>query len=117
MVNTTDTATNGYGGSLQLTVAEDLAGRDNQLLIGTTYDAGHVAFLVVYMLSSLLALAYLLPIPFRAFFSPPADEEMGSEVKEAPLPCVIALSASAIGCLALFVAPGFLYRLLERIVG
>jgi outer membrane receptor protein involved in Fe transport len=45
LVNTTQTVTDGYGGSLQLTFEHDLAARDNQLVVGTSYDGGSVAFL------------------------------------------------------------------------
>ena len=45
LFNTTETVTDGYGGSLQLTVQEPLAGLDNHFVVGASYDGGHVAFL------------------------------------------------------------------------
>ena len=45
LFNTSETVTNAYGGSMQVTLDQALAGTENQLLVGTTYDGGHVAFL------------------------------------------------------------------------
>ncbi|MGD8859100.1 MAG: TonB-dependent receptor [Myxococcales bacterium] len=44
-VNTSATTTDGLGASLQLRLDAPLAGRENQLLLGASYDAAHVAFL------------------------------------------------------------------------
>jgi multicomponent Na+:H+ antiporter subunit D len=73
-------------------------------------DAGQWIIMAVLMISSLLNIAYLLPIPMRAFFSGDADQ--GSvKIKEAPLPSLIALSVTAIGCIVLFFFTGPLYEL------
>ena len=69
-----------------------------------TIEAEQYALLAVLMLSSLLSVAYLLPIPVRAF----ARRSLGgkrwsaAEVREAPWPCVLAIALTAAGCLALF---------------
>lgn len=69
----------------------------------------------VFLLSSLLNVAYLLPIGIKAFFLPPPDgKERG--FNEAPTACLIALSATALGSLALFFWPGPLVALMEGIV-
>jgi multicomponent Na+:H+ antiporter subunit D len=86
------------------------------LVLGTL-DAGEYALLAVLMLSSLLNIAYLVPIPVRAFFSPPDDPRHDAGIREAPLACVVALSLTAIGCLALFFFPEPIYRLLGALTG
>ena len=65
-----------------------------------TIEAGRYAMLAVLMLSSLLSVAYLLPIPVRAFAK--RGPGGGSRVEEAPWPCVLAIVITAAGCLALF---------------
>jgi multicomponent Na+:H+ antiporter subunit D len=67
-------------------------------------DAGWPFMVGVLMLSSLLNVAYLMSIVARAFFRPPeAGTAPGAvAVKEAPLPCLIALCATALLCIALF---------------
>jgi multicomponent Na+:H+ antiporter subunit D len=78
-------------------------------------EAGQIWMLAVLMVSSVLNIAYLLPIPVRAFLAnPPGNEPNG--VKEAPLPCLIAIGVTSLGCLALFFYPDLLYQL-ARLVG
>ena len=67
------------------------------------------------MISSLLNIAYLMPIPLRAFFSAPPGNDAASGIREAPLPCLIAISITTVGCLALFFYPEPLYRLASHI--
>ena len=78
-----------------------------------TLDAGEYALLAVLLVSALLNIAYLMPIPMRAFFSPPDNPGEGSHegIREAPVACVVALSLTALGCVALFIYPDPLYRL------
>jgi multicomponent Na+:H+ antiporter subunit D len=70
------------------------------------------------MLSSLLSVAYLLPVVARAFFLPPAEEHRAPEehgghgaqhgvgarfgLQEAPVACLIALCATAFLTFLLF---------------
>ncbi len=79
-------------------------------------DAGKQVMVAVLMISSLLNIAYLLPIPIRGFFCKP-DDNPGHDVgiQEAPLLCVLAISISAIGCLVLFFYPEPVYDLLGLI--
>lgn len=65
-------------------------------------DAHQVPLVAVLMISSLLNIAYLMPIVIRGYFFPAADEPSQSEVKEAPLLCVIPLCLTAACGLALF---------------
>ena len=81
-----------------------------------TLEAGEYALLAVLMISSLLNVAYLLPIPIRAFFSPAEKGNEASGLKEAPLPCVLAFSVTALGCLFLFFFPEPLFRVLSLMV-
>ncbi len=77
-------------------------------------DSGQLAMLAVLLISSMLNLAYLMPIPIRAFFSP-AEGSDDDHVSEAPTACLIALSLSAMGCIVLFFFPEPLFDLLRLI--
>ncbi|NQV21488.1 MAG: monovalent cation/H+ antiporter subunit D family protein, partial [Rhodospirillales bacterium] len=83
-------------------------------------EAGEVWLVGVLMFSSLLNVAYLLPIPFRGFFSAPDGGSGGNgsvALKEAPLPCLIAIGITCIGCVLLFLFPDPVYNLLLPITG
>lgn len=81
-----------------------------------TLDNGQLGLLAVLMISSLLNIAYLLPIPIRGFFSAPdADDHASQGLHEAPWHCVAAITVTAVGCIVLFVYPDPLYRLLAQI--
>jgi multicomponent Na+:H+ antiporter subunit D len=77
-------------------------------------EAHQAALLGVLMISSLLNIAYLLPIPVRGFFRPPPETEPAG-VREAPLLCLVPLCLTAAGCVALFFLVDPLYRLLAPI--
>jgi len=83
-------------------------------------EADKLFIVAVLMISSLLNIAYLLPIPIKAFFKgQPADGQPWSwaETKEAPLPILIALGVTSIGCLVLFFYPQPLIDLINLIPG
>ncbi len=83
-------------------------------------EAGQLFIVATLMISSLLNIAYLLPIPIRAFFHRQnADSADGSamQIQEAPLPCLIALGVTSFGCLLLFFYPQPLYELVQLIPG
>jgi len=86
------------------------------LLIGTM-EAEQWALMVVLMLSSLLNIAYLLPIPFHAFFSKalPKDKDI-TAINEAPWPSLLAISITTLGCLILFIYPQPLFDLATAII-
>ena len=67
-------------------------------------DAGFIFAMAVFMISSLLNIAYLVPIVTRAFFKPLPGVAPGEKVaiEEAPTACLIAITATMLGCLALF---------------
>lgn len=85
------------------------------LLMGTM-EAEQWILMAVLMISSLLNIAYLLPIPFRAFFPGDAAPSAGIGIKEAPLPSLIALCITAVGSVVLFVYPQPLYDLARAIL-
>jgi multicomponent Na+:H+ antiporter subunit D len=66
----------------------------------------------VIIVSTVLNAAYFLPILTRAFLKPANGPR-----REAPLPMVIALSATAAGTVLLFLFPGVPFRLAQMIVG
>ncbi|THB78521.1 MAG: monovalent cation/H+ antiporter subunit D family protein [Desulfobulbaceae bacterium] len=81
------------------------------LMVGAA-DTGKWLVMAVLMVSSLLNIAYLLPIPLKAFLSEDGVEKDRSfQLKEAPLPCLIALCFTAFGCLVLFFYPQPLYEI------
>ena len=67
-------------------------------------DSGYQFVVAVLMISSLLNVAYLIPIVMRAFFRAPADIRPSEPVAiaEAPIFCVIPVCVTALGCLLLF---------------
>jgi multicomponent Na+:H+ antiporter subunit D len=95
-------------------------------------ESDRIALLAVLMISSLLNIAYLLPIPARAFFMKPAapahhDQHGGQhdgghghgehEHGEAPLFCLVPLCLTAVGCVVLFFQVEGLYELLAPLTG
>ena len=85
------------------------------LLMGSM-EAQQWILMAVLMISSLLNIAYLLPIPLRGFFPGAETPSVNGGIKEAPLPSLIALSITAIGCVVLFVYPQPLYDLAKAIL-
>ena len=89
------------------------------LLMGTM-EAEQWILMTVLMISSLLNIAYLLPIPIRAFFpgdtAPSSDITSNFTIKEAPLPSLIALSVTCVASVILFVYPQPLYELATSIL-
>jgi multicomponent Na+:H+ antiporter subunit D len=81
-------------------------------LLAGTADAGQWAMMAVLLVSSLLNVAYLLPIAARGFFVPSAAE---AGIREAPLACVVPLCLTALGCVLLFFSADALYTLLAPI--
>ncbi len=80
------------------------AGMWSKLLIaGGSLDAGNAFWLGVLMLSTLLNIAYLLPIPLRAFFKPAKSDI--SHLGEAPFPSLWAIVLTALTCVLLFIFP------------
>jgi multicomponent Na+:H+ antiporter subunit D len=122
-------------GSMSIIGLPPMGGTWSKWYLALGAAEGHQAFFVaVLMISSLLSIGYLMPIVGRAFLLAPrtvrsepqtATSDASSEtattarfwtqIKEAPLLCVAPLSATAMGCVALFFYAPELYALLEKI--
>jgi len=85
------------------------------LLMGTL-ETEQWIIMAVLIISSLLNIAYLLPIPFHAFFSGDKIASSGNVIKEAPLASLIALCITTVGCVVLFIYPQSLYELAAAIL-
>jgi multicomponent Na+:H+ antiporter subunit D len=88
-------------------------------------DTGMVLVIAVFMVSSLLNVAYLMPVVARGFFRPaPTAQSVGAAatpsgkfgLAEAPLLCVIPPCLTALGCLILFFYADAVVDLLRPIV-
>ncbi len=82
-------------------------------LVMGTLEAEYYIPLLVLLISSLLNVAYLLPIAVHGFFSEPEEASRG--IKEAPLPCLMAMAITCVGCIALFFYPEPVYELMQSI--
>ena len=105
-------------------------------------ETGQLIFIVVFMISSLLNIAYLVPIVINGFFLAPPEEGHRNHqhedhghpagglgdangpnqwkvrgLEEAPLMCVAALFFTAVGCVFLFFYAMPLYEFLLPIAG
>ncbi|MEM9825075.1 MAG: proton-conducting transporter membrane subunit [Planctomycetota bacterium] len=107
------------------------------LAVGTV-DAEQYILTAVLMISSLLNIAYLLPIPIRAFMSPDPNAvspdrdavaagqpdapehsvltDSDPVIEEAPLACVVPLCMTAAGSVALFFLVDPIYQSLRTLV-
>ncbi|MDA0304791.1 MAG: monovalent cation/H+ antiporter subunit D family protein [Proteobacteria bacterium] len=104
-------------------------------LVMGAIDVGQLFMVGVLLVSSILNVAYLLPIPVRGFFSSPDenppvvaihdhdpehdhthDLDQPKKIREAPLPCLIAIGITSAGCLFLFFFPDPIFDLLQQIV-
>jgi multicomponent Na+:H+ antiporter subunit D len=86
------------------------------LMLGAA-DAGQQVMIAVLMVSSLLNIAYLIPIPVRGFFFAGSGEPASPGVREAPLACVVPLCLTAAGSVLLFFYADPIYQLLLPITG
>ncbi|WP_028771449.1 monovalent cation/H+ antiporter subunit D family protein [Shewanella waksmanii] len=85
------------------------------LLMGTV-ETGYWVIMVTLMLSSLLNIAYLLPIPYHAFFPGKGYQKASGGIKEAPLSSLIAITITTLGCLTMFIYPQPFYELAKAIL-
>ena len=84
------------------------------LILGTL-QAEQYAMTVILLVSSLLNVAYLLPVAVRAFYAREDEGEGLAGIKEAPRACLIPLSCTALGCFVLFVFPQIPWKLAQLI--
>ncbi len=94
-----------------------------QLALGAA-ETGQAVLVAVLMISSLLNVAYLMPVAIRAFMpGPEAKAGVGDEaaaawrLDEAPMLCVVPLCITAVGCLALFFYADRLFIFLKPMAG
>ena len=80
-------------------------------------ETGQLILLGVLMVSTLLNIAYLLPIPVRGFFSKPASGEHYTEIKEAPRTILLAMIITSTACVILFFYPDPFYQLATLAAG
>ncbi len=113
-------------GALSIIGLPPLAGSWSKwaLMVGAA-DAGQTIMIGVLMLSSVLNVAYLLPIFARGFFSPAtgtgsralnAPGPWRQKLAEAPLFCVLPPCITALGCLVLFFYSGEIQAFLSPLV-
>ncbi|TKB45459.1 proton-conducting transporter transmembrane domain-containing protein [Thalassotalea mangrovi] len=89
------------------------------LLVGAL-EQDKLIIVAVLTLSSLLNVAYLLPIPIKAFFTPAEPNqqpESWTETQHTPLPSLIAIAVTASACLLLFFFPQPIIDLINLIPG
>ena len=110
-------------GSLSIIGLPPMAGTWSKwyLVVGAL-ETDKLIIVAVLTISSLLNVAYLLPIPIKAFFNPKGQEAESkpwswSETKEAPLPSLIAIAVTTTGCLVLFFYPQPFIDLINLIPG
>lgn len=85
------------------------------LLLGSVRSEQNWA-LAVFLVSSLLNAAYLIPVVYRAFFLPVKDVESSERVSEVNSFCTLAPAVTAFACLLLFFHPGPLLELAAQAV-
>ena len=87
------------------------------LVLGSLHE-GYYAVLAVLLASSLMNALYFLPIVVRAFFPTSGTQPATSTgIAEAPVLLLVAISITALGSVALFAYPQFLFNLLRPLVG
>ncbi len=104
-------------------------------LILSSAEAGHLIFIIVLMVSSLLNVAYLMPVVGRGFFLPEKNDNSEhkeridkaqkdfwrgisiGEIHEAPPFCLFAIAITCLGCILLFFYADSIYRFLLPITG
>ncbi len=80
-------------------------------------ETGQWLLLTVLLLSSLLNIAYLLPVPVRGFFGKAKDGITYTQIKEAPASCLFAMMITSLACLLLFFYPDPFYELALNAAG
>ena len=113
-----------FVGALSVTGLPPLGGAWSKwyMMLGAA-ETGELLIVAVFMISSLLNVAYLMPIVANAFFAPetePVPRSAGAAaappgIQEAPLACLVPLCLTALGCIALFFFADHIYAFLTPI--
>ena len=102
-------------GAISIIGLPPTAGSWSKLMIaGGSFDGGTMFWALVLMLSTLLNICYLLPIPMRAFLKP-LPEGASAERQEAPFASLCAIVITASFCILLFFNPQPLVELIGMI--
>ena len=105
-------------GSLSIIGLPPFGGMWSKWYLGLgTVEAGQWLLLSVLLASSLLNIAYLLPVPVRGFFGTARNGTTYTRIKEAPLSCLLAMIVTSLACLALFFYPDPFYELALKASG
>ncbi len=84
-------------------------------MLSGAFQAGQLLAVGIIVVSTLLNTAYFIPIVYAAFFKP--EDHRHLEHGEAPLPIIIALVATAVLTVLLFLFPGTPLALAGQMVG
>jgi multicomponent Na+:H+ antiporter subunit D len=104
-------------GSLSIIGLPPLGGSWSKwLLVVGAADTGQWVMIGVLMVSSLLNVAYLLPVVGRGFFLRGADAAVAPAIAESPLLVWLPPAITALGCIALFLLAGDIQAFLAPIV-
>jgi multicomponent Na+:H+ antiporter subunit D len=88
-----------------------------ELALGAA-ETGQAVLVAILMISSLLNVAYLIPVAARAFMPAVGESASGGwQIQEAPLFCVVPLCFTALGCIVLFFYADQLYAFLKPLGG
>jgi multicomponent Na+:H+ antiporter subunit D len=95
-----------------------------ELTLGAA-ETGQAILVAILMVSSLLNVAYLIPVAARAFLPAPRGSALGGSnpadtewrIQEAPLFCLVPLCLTALGCVVLFFYADRLYAFLQPLGG
>lgn len=111
-------------GSISIIGLPPMAGTWSKwFLVAGALETDKLIIVGVLVVSSLLNIAYLMPIPIRAFFNTKFGNESSqqpwswSETKEAPMPSLIAIIVTSAACLVLFFYPQPIVDLINMIPG
>ena len=86
-------------------------------LLSGALQTEQVIAVAALIISTLLNAAYFMPIVYAAFFKPEDEGHGHAAHGEAPLPIVLALSATALFTLLIFFFPGIPLSLVQQMVG
>ncbi len=105
-------------GSLSIIGLPPFGGMWSKWYLGLgTVESGQWLLLCVLLISSLLNIAYLLPVPVRGFFGKARDGTTYTHIREAPVSCLIAMMITSLACLLLFFYPDPFYELALNAAG
>ena len=86
-------------------------------LLSGAIEADQLLAVGVIVISTVLNAAYFMPIVYAAFFRPADEDDSHAAHGEAPLPVVLALTATAAFTVLIFFFPGVPLALAQRMVG